>query len=263
MTKHRRIQPGDRRQNRQKRWYTVIGRSGERAYATGKPVYEIEFDSGYRTTATSQDMHRGKIRDRGAPSVCGVGITGWEIENPSQHPLYHTWHGMIERCHSDAEKHHNYRDVSVCDQWLRFNLFVKDAEELPGYDMDRILAGELTIDKDKLGPLTGPRTYGPDTCCWLTNAEQAAYRRPHRRTNAPQCPYRGVHWTACCWLARPQINGVRELIDSFRDPLEAARRIMAMVPGYYLPEERERILADIEATKFGRKDLLGLGEEAA
>lgn len=264
MRKYERIRPGVRRQNRQERWYTVIGRTGERAYATGKPVYEIRFDSGYVTTATSQDMHRGKIQDKGAPTVCGVGVVGWEIENPGQHPLYSIWHGMIVRCYTHHERYRCWFGVTVCDRWHRFPEFAADAPNLPGYDLNRIRNRELVLDKDKLGALCGKPVYGPETCSWLDYNESAAFRRYRPKEAVPTCPYRGVHWTDCCFLARPQFQGERRLLGCYHDPLEAACRIMATYPEYYLPEEREQIFADIADRNSRGRIIMGrLGQKAA
>jgi hypothetical protein len=243
-TAHTRIRPGLRRQNARRQWYTVIGRTGETAYAAMRPVYEIEFGSGFRTTATSQQMYYGKIRDKGAPSLCGVGITGWEIEDPEKHPLYHIWHRMIRRCYTDHVRYRSYRDVTVCRRWHRFPDFVEDAPNLPGYDLERIVRGELTLDKDQLGTHRGIRMYSPDTCIWADANEQAAYRRNGGKTYAPQCPYRGVHWTDKGWIARAQFRGEKRYLGYFQDPLDAARVVMDALPDYYLPEEVERILED-------------------
>ena len=39
--------------------------------------------------------------------------------------------------------------------------------------------------------------------------------------------------------------GERHYLGYYQDPLVAARVIMALMPGYYFPEELERIRADI------------------
>ena len=232
--------PGTRHKNMDGFWYRVGNRTG--GYHYGKPLYEIVFDSGYVTEMTGQDIWRGQIKDWGSPSIMGVGIVGWTIRNPTVHPLWHRWCGMLERCYKCRP---NYEDVTVCDRWLHFGLFVHDAERLDGYDAARL--DELTIDKDRLGAQTGPRVYSPETCCWLSIADQNVYKRPPRRTKAPQCPYRGVHWTECCWLARVQIKGEKSFLGCFKVPLEAARRILAVFPNYYKPHEKERILRDMNA----------------
>jgi hypothetical protein len=236
---------GKRRRNMDGFWYTVGDRTGGCHY--GKPLYEIIFDSGYRVEMTTQDIWRNKLKDWGSPSVMGVGIVGWLVPNPTKHPLWSRWLGVLRRClppHSRC-----YEDVTVCDRWLRFDLFVHDLERLDGYDPARL--GELQLDKDKLGPKAGPRVYSPETCSWLTGPENVAYRRPTRRTNAPHCPYRGVHFTENLWLARPQIDGCRTYIGSFPVPLDAALAIHFRFPAYYFPHEVELIRQAILAE--GRK----------
>ena len=237
--------PGTRHKNMDGYKYRVGNRTGN--YHYGKPLYEIVFDSGYVTEMTGQDIWRGQIKDWGSPSIMGVGIVGWLVPNPTKHPLWSRWLGVLRRClppHSRC-----YEDVTVCDRWLRFDLFVHDLERLDGYDPARL--GELQLDKDKLGPKAGPRVYSPETCSWLTGPENVAYRRPTRRTNAPHCPYRGVHFTENLWLARPQIDGCRTYIGSFPVPLDAALAIHFRFPAYYFPHEVELIRQAILAE--GRK----------
>jgi len=239
---------GTRRKNMDGYWYVVGERTG--GYHYGKPLYEIAFDSGYRTEMTAQDIWRGKIKDWGSPSIYGVGIVGWRVPRPTKHQLYSTWHGMLERC---CKCRPGYEDVTVCDRWFRFDQFVEDAEKLPGYDANRL--DELTIDKDKLGSKTGPRIYSPETCCWLTVAEQNAYKRGFAKTNARQCPYRGVHWTDNGWIARPQFRGEKRYLGYYREAIDAARVVMALIPGYYLAEEDARIRAN--GASPGMADLEG------
>lgn len=239
-----------RRQNRDGYWYTVGERTGR--YHYGKPLYRVSFDSGYVTEMTAQDVWRNKLKDWGSPSVLGVGIVGWRVLRPTKHPLYGVWHRMLERCLGPRRKANRaYDDVTIGSGWLRFDVFVEDAPRLPGYDLDRIKSGELQLDKDKLGSSVGRREYGLETCCWLTRQEQMVYRREYVGTHAPQCPYRGVHWTDGVWLARPQINGRRFLIDCFHDPLRAAIAIHQEFPDYYTDFEKDQIAQAVSESDFG------------
>lgn len=72
-----------------------------------------------------------------------------------------------------------------------------------------------------------------------------------------------MFWTDKGWIARAQFRGVKRYLGYFRDSLRAARTIMSALPGYYLPEEQTRILAEIEAARIKRARQVGLGEEAA
>jgi len=247
---------GTRRQNMDGYWYRVGERTGD--YRYGKPLYRVIFESGFETVATSQDLWRNQLKDWGSASVCGVGITGWEITNPAAHPLYGTWHGMIERCYSGAERYRNYHGVTVCGRWHHLPSFVVDAPNLPGYDLDRIGRGQLTIDKDKIGMEVGRREYGPETCCWLTVAEQNVYKRPQRDSKAPQSGFRGVTFLNDYWLARVQIDRKKTSLGCFERPLDAACAVLKRFPEYYMPEEKARIQCALRRRRVKENISIGL-----
>lgn len=239
--------PGKRFRNMDGYWYTVGERTGERKYGTC-PVYEIVFDSGFRTTAAAQDIWRNQIKDWGSPSILGVGIVGWKVKTPHKHPLFSRWLGMLKRCYDGRDK--AYENVTVCERWHRFDLFAEDAVKLPGYDPDRL--HELTLDKDRFGTMKGKWIYSPETCCWLTMEEQLIYRPQPRESEAPQCPYRGVHWTDCRWLARPTVTGreKRPILGYFKESLDAALTILRTLPDYYRPDEVSEIVRDAGLTRL-------------
>ena len=93
---------GKRRQNMDGFWYTVGERTGE--YRYGKPLFRVVFDSAFETAQTSQDLWRNQIKDWGSPSIMGVGIVGWLVPNPKEHPLWSRWLGMLKRCIPDDVK---------------------------------------------------------------------------------------------------------------------------------------------------------------
>lgn len=252
MRKYERNRPGTRRKNKQGQWYTVVRKTDETAYATKKPVWEIRFDSGFVSQVTGQDMSRGQIKDWGSPTILGVGIVGWKVGKPHRHPLFPRWIGMLKRCYDGRDK--AYENVTVCDRWHRFDFFVEDAEKLPGYDPERL--HELTIDKDRYGTLRGKWIYSPETCCWLTMEEQAIYKPQPRGSSAPQCDYRGVHWTEGRWMARPTVpeHKKRPILGRFKESLDAALTILRTYPEYYRPDEVERIVRDAGLTKIAEGD---------
>lgn len=87
-----------------------------------------------------------------------------------EHPSYGSWYAMIRRCTSSKHDHwHNYggRGITVCEEWLDFDKFVKDMGVRPeGKTIDR-------IDNDK--------GYCKDNCRWATPKEQRANMRPRKR----------------------------------------------------------------------------------
>lgn len=78
---------------------------------------------------------------------------------------YKYWVCMMERGHSDIfkNKHKNYLDVTVCEEWHNFQNFSKwfyeNYYEIPGEKM--------RLDKDIL--IKGNKIYSPNTCVFVPN----------------------------------------------------------------------------------------------
>lgn len=88
-----------------------------------------------------------------------------------RHPLFSTWHNMIQRCHNPSHmsyKGYGARGIGVCLRWREdFWLFVKDMGERPlGHTLDR---------EHNEGP------YAPYNCRWADAATQYANRSPEHR----------------------------------------------------------------------------------
>jgi hypothetical protein len=83
------------------------------------------------------------------------------------HPLYHTWNGMVQRCtNPEYPNYHNYggRGVTLCRRWLEPANFIADMGHgySPGLTLDRV--------DNSLG-------YSPENCRWATMAEQNRNKR--------------------------------------------------------------------------------------
>lgn len=77
-------------------------------------------------------------------------------------PYYEDWRQIILRCHSKKfkEKHPNYRDCTVCDDWKYFSNFIKWVDLQPNRDWQN-----CEIDKDLL--IEGNKHYSPDICVYI------------------------------------------------------------------------------------------------
>lgn len=89
-----------------------------------------------------------------------------------EHPLYQTWHMMIQRCGNPCHRSFSYyggRGIKVCERWRKsFETFLADVGERP--------APGMRLDRwpDQNGD------YEPGNIRWATSAEQAANKRSAR-----------------------------------------------------------------------------------
>ncbi len=78
------------------------------------------------------------------------------------------WYSMVSRCTNPAHPRYDKYGgvgVSVCDSWTDKEKFLEDAKSLPGFDEERLLSGNLHLDKDSLIP--GNKTYSPESCVFV------------------------------------------------------------------------------------------------
>lgn len=85
-------------------------------------------------------------------------------------PLYRVWSTMKTRCYNPNAKcfkSYGGRGISICSEWLDYNVFKAWAIET-GYSKG------LTIERKE-----NDEGYRPDNCCWATRTQQSR----HKRTN--------------------------------------------------------------------------------
>ena len=151
---------------------------------------EIQFiNTGYETVVTLDNIKSGKIKDRYAPSVYGVGIVGnkYPIKvNDVQTKEYGLWKSMLRRCYSDNFKKKNptYIDCEVSDKFKSYEYFYEWCNKQIGFGVDG-----FEIDKDLL--IKGNKVYSETTCVFLP---QEINTLLIKRTAS-----RGKHPIGVCW----------------------------------------------------------------
>jgi hypothetical protein len=164
--------------------YKVLGISGTNV--SGNKKYCIEFlETGYSRDVEKVEIKRGKIKDKLARSVFGIGILG-EVNMVDHKRAYSVWSSMLERCYepsSFAYPSYGGKGVKVAERWLCFKNFLEDLECIEGYQQEKFDSGEIYLDKDKkqfnLSP--GDKVYSLETCCFLSFEENNALRNNEHR----------------------------------------------------------------------------------
>lgn len=122
--------------------------------------------------------------------IYGVGIndcdgrTKYKAKNGTalDKRIYSLWYSMLMRAYSEKyiRQHPTYRNVSVCERWLRLSNFAEDIQYLPNYELWRDNPGQrICLDKDIR--VKGNKLYSPETCMFVTlsdSGRDAATRNP-------------------------------------------------------------------------------------
>lgn len=92
------------------------------------------------------------------PVMCGIGYRGSDnVDCDSE--VYTRWHDMLSRCYNEKfhERQPQYKECSVCEEWLNFSNFKVWYEENK--------YGDESLDLDKDIMFKGNTVYSPETCC--------------------------------------------------------------------------------------------------
>lgn len=155
-------------------------------YRGAEDIWVLFPSTGETTVSKYNIFTRGQIKSHFYPSLCGVGIVGFEKTSTSdgKHlPSYETWQSMIKRCYSEKlqVKHPSYIGCTVCDEWKYYSNFKKWYDENyyecnDGYRM--------ALDKDIL--VKGNKVYSPETCMFVSAFINSLFVKPYkRRTSLP------------------------------------------------------------------------------
>lgn len=137
-------------------------------YLSYKKVKVRFLDTGYEVWVASAEIRNGNIKDRFAPTVCGVGyIGGVEYHSGNQTKAYQTWVDMLKRCYKPGKNDATYKDVFVCKEWHNFQIFCK-------WFLDNYKEG-YELDKDLKCPRN--KMYSPHTCLMIPSELNKALNR--------------------------------------------------------------------------------------
>lgn len=156
---------------------------------------EVEFlNTGYRRWSQLKEVKVGKVKDKMARVVYGVGYFGvGEYEGTQMingkkknSPAYEVWIGMLKRCYSTNEhiraKSPTYDNVTVCEEWLNFQNFAKwYYDNVPDYHMP-------ALDKDL--KIIGNLEYSPAACSFVPYEVNSLFTGTKNNRDLP----RGVHF---------------------------------------------------------------------
>lgn len=135
--------------------YRVEGENEHSSFITtkhiGDGVYNIRFDDGWESTATSAQLRSGAMKSPYYPTACGIGFMGCgDYKYKDNKKPHQTWSNMLDRCYNTGYKeYHLYggRGVTVCKEWWNFQNFAKwyVSEYKDGYVLDKDLKGDGMI----------------------------------------------------------------------------------------------------------------------
>lgn len=129
---------------------------------------KVQFiNTGCVVKARAGDIRLGKVKDRLAPHVYGVGFVGigkyaCRVKRKDTKE-YTAWHNMLKRCYSEKhlKKHPSYIGCSVCVEWHNFQVFAHwfEANYIDGTELDK----DIILD--------GNKVYSPETCLFVSHTE--------------------------------------------------------------------------------------------
>ena len=110
------------------------------------------------------DIRKGTIQDYNLRKICNIACIG-EGEYKTDNKYYFKWKGLINRCYNNKEygyKNYGAKGITVCEEWLNFQNFVK-------WIKDKDIYNSFEIDKDVIANINHLeiKIYSPETCLIL------------------------------------------------------------------------------------------------
>lgn len=158
----------------------------------------------------AQSILNGKIVSCGCQSV-KLSIKKNTKHDMSNHRLYKTWYGMIQRCYNkkhESYKYYGKKGVKVCKKWHKVENFIND--------MGETYKESLTLDR-----IENSKNYEKENCRWSSKLLQSRNRRKIMATNTSG--YRGVTKNKTKWSASISVNKKKIHLGTFDTKLGAAK----------------------------------------
>ena len=96
--------------------------------------------------------------------------------------VYRIWKGMMDRCYdinNERYKTHGGVGVKVINKWHTLDNFINDVDKIDGFDLTKLKAGKLSLDKD--GVKLGNKMYGPGKVRFVSVAENNSIKPNQQR----------------------------------------------------------------------------------
>jgi hypothetical protein len=164
------------------------------AYRGAKDI-DVKFEDGYiKSNVAYSKFKDGKISNPYDHTLYGTGYLGEgsymvTIDN-NLTPQYKAWISLLKRCFDASYNlnHFAYRDCTVCNEWLNFQVFAKWYNE----NYYEINGQRMELDKDIL--CKGNKVYSPETCVFVPQTINNIFIK--------QCDKRGEYPIGVCYTHR-------------------------------------------------------------
>ena len=168
-------------------------------YVNYHKVQVMFLDEHKWTTWTSWDKLKNKcgLTSPFTRTIHGVGYLGTDETGRPMRTVdetgkvtraYKVWTNMIDRCYDGKERHKTYSDVTVCDRWHNYSLFLEDLPLIKNYELWKNHPNEgIALNKDlfyvELGIETDYKVYSLETTRFISKRENM--KEVSERTEPP------------------------------------------------------------------------------